>query len=892
MKHYLHSFFSPNSIALLGASERASSIGRTVHQNLTSNAFAGPIYLINPNHDVLFEQPCFHSIMDVKQPVELAIIAAPAAVVTKLMDECGKCGVKAVIILTAGFGEGNDSGKRLQESVSHVARRYNIRFIGPNCLGLIRPNSGLNATFHSGKVDTGSIALISQSGALCTSILDWAKSRNIGFSAVVSIGGAADVHFGELLDYLTFDPQTKSILLYIEGINHARSFISELKRASRVKPVLVMKVGRHSQGSTAAQTHTGVISGEDDVFNAVLRQAGVVRGYRVYDLFVAATVLSTNKRLQGENLVIVTNGGGPGAIAADRASDLDLNLLPLSKHSKQQLNEVLPSNWSQDNPIDIIGDAPPQRYKQALSICLADKDIDGIVIILSPQAMTQPLEVAKLIIEAAKESAKMIICCFMGGAQVQQSRALLEKNHIPSYDTPEAAMEAFSYLVNFTRNQKLLLQAPEPLQKEVKVNIEGSKMVIENALSEGRTVLTELESMAILNAYHIPTTRAGLARDATEAVMLAESIGYPVVMKVYSKEITHKSDVGGVRLGISNAEAVKAAYQDIFVAVSKHYPDSEISGVTVESMYTKKNSRELLVGIANDKVFGPVITFGAGGTAVEIMGDREIAIPPLNKTLAQELMIHTRISKMLGKFRQLPACNISAIEHVLLRLSEMACELPWIKELDINPLVVDEENAIALDARIVVAHNAQIGRYTHMAIHPYPVELVTTEVLKSGDVLQIRPIRPEDATIERNFVNGLSAEAKYFRFMQNIKELPQSMLVRFTQIDYDLEMALIAVVGTDSEEREIGVARYVTNIDKTSCEFAVVVADEWHRKGIAMRLMKALIDSARTEGLVSMEGMVLAENKAMLAFCHQLGFDVEQDKLDPSLCNVVKYLRE
>lgn len=891
MQHFLHAFFAPKSIVLFGASERVSSIGETVYKNLIGETFAGPIYLVNPKHSEVFGERCFKNIFEIDHPVDLAVIAAPATHVNQIMEDCGKCGVKAAIILTAGFGETGSIGKKLEQKVQHTARRFGIRFIGPNCLGVIRPKSGLNATFNKGSANDGSLALISQSGALCTSILDWAKSRKLGFSAVVSIGGTADVHFGELLDYLIYDANTKSILLYIEGINHARSFISALKAASRVKPILVMKVGRHNTGTQAAKTHTGAISGQDDVFNAVLRQAGAVRGFKVNDLFVAATVLSKDKRLKGDNLVIVSNGGGPGAIAADRASDLDLQLSALSEQTKSALTEFLPTNWSQANPVDIIGDAPPERYEKALAVCLNDKTIDGIIIILTPQAMTEPLNVAKIIVNAAQDSKKVLIACFMGGEHVSSARALLEENNIPMFQTPEAAIEAFSYLRNFALNQKLLLQAPEPLQNKNHTHSEGPKIIIENALSQGRTMLTELESMAILNAYGISTPQAAIARDANEAVIEAESIGYPVVMKIYSNDISHKSDIGGVRLGLINATAVKSAYQDMIKEVSNQLPEAKLIGVTVESMYTKKMGRELMVGLVTDQAFGPVVSFGAGGTAVEIMRDREVAIPPLNKTLVAELISRTKVSKMLGPFREMPACNLAAIEQVLLSVSQMACELPWIKELDINPLMVDDQNAIALDARIVIDHHTKMGRYEHMAIHPYPSELVKEEVLQSGQVLTIRPIRPEDANIERAFVDGLSAQAKYFRFMQGMRSLPQNMLVRFTQIDYDLEMALIAVIVQDGIEQEIGVARYITNIDRTSCEFAVVVADDWYRQGIAVRLMSALITSATGKGLKQMRGTVLAENKTMLDFCQRLDFDIEIDHEDTSLCCVVKHLR-
>lgn len=891
MEHFLHAFFAPKSIVLFGASERSSSIGETVYKNLSNDAFKGPIFLVNPRHSQVFGQICYKSIFEIKHKIDLAVIAAPATSVNQIIEDCGSCGVKAAIILSAGFGEMGAAGKALELKIVQSAQRFGMRFIGPNCLGIMRPSVGVNATFNKGSANSGNLALISQSGALCTAILDWSKNRKLGFSSVVSIGAATDVHFGDLLDYLIFDPRTKSILLYIEGINHARSFISALKAASRVKPVLVMKVGRHKTGTQAAKTHTGAISGQDDVFNAALRQAGAIRGYRVNDLFVAATVLSKDKRLKGDNLVIVTNGGGPGAIAADRATDLDIALPALSEKTCASLSEFLPKNWSQANPVDIIGDAPPRRYELTLLACLSDPAIHGIIVILTPQAMTEPLEVAKMIVETAKDSSKVIIACFMGGEHLISAKVFLENNDIPTFQTPEAAIEAFYYLRSFARNQKLLLQAPEPLLSETQSHSNEVKTIIENALAQGRTVLTELESMAILNAYGIETPQAAIATSSKEAVIHAESIGYPVVMKIYSNDITHKSDVGGVCLGLLNKAAVIAAYQDMIHSVSHKLPGVELMGVTIERMYTKKTGRELMVGLLTDDAFGPVISFGAGGTTVEIIRDKEVAIPPLNRTLVGELISRTKVSKMLGKFRQLPPCNMAAIEHVILSVSQMACELPWLKELDINPLIVDDQKAIALDARMVIQQPIKTGKYEHMAIHPYPSDLVKKEMLQSGELITIRPIRPEDANIEKGFVDELSFEAKYFRFMHGMQKLPQSMLVRFTQVDYDLEMALIAVVKKDGMDHEIAVARYVTNIDRVSCEFAVVVADDWQRKGIALRLMQALIVSATQKGLKQMEGTVLAENKPMLDFCRRLGFEIEKEQEDKSICNVVKHLQ-
>jgi acetyltransferase len=891
MQHFLHAFFAPKSVVLFGASERISAMGQVVYKNLVGNAFNGPVYLVNPKHSLVFGERCFTNVFEIDLVIDLAVIAAPPSRVNQIMKDCGKCGIKAVIILSAGFAGTGAHINKLEQKIQRTARRYGIRFIGPNCLGVIRPKSGLNTTFNYCSATEGSLALISQSGSLCTSILDWAKSRKLGFSAVVSIGSSADVHFEELLDYLIYDPQTKSILLYMEGIYNARSFISAVKAASRVKPVLVMKVGRHGSSKQAAKIHTEIMSGHDDVFNAVLRQAGAVRGYKVNDLFVAATVLSKDKRLKGDNLVIITNGLGPGAIAADRATDLDLQLLTLGEKTKDALSEFLPNYWSQGNPICIMGDASPERYKKTLAVCFNDDDIHGIIIILTPQVMTEPLKVARDIAKFAQDPNKVIIACFMGGDYVSSARLLLDKNNIPTFLTPEAAIEAFSYLRSFAINQKLLLQVPEPLQVENQYNPELCKNIIQDALSQNRTTLTKLECMAILNTYGISTPQAAIACDENEAIVLANSIGYPVVMKIHSKKISPKSDIGGVRLGLCNATAVKSAYLEMIKSVSEKLPGVLLIAVSIERMYTQQNYKELMVGIVNDQAFGPIISFGAGGATKDILGEREVAIPPLSKTLVAELINRSKVCRLMSQFRQDPTCNFAAIEQVLLAVSQMACDLPWIKELDIIPLIVDEQNAIALDAKIVIRQHEVGARYQHMAIHPYPVELVKQEVLHSDEILTIRPIRPEDAKIENDFVHGLSAQAKYFRFMQGIRTLTQDMLVRFTQIDYDLEMALIAVIEKQGSEQEIGVARYVTNIDKTSCEFAVVVTDDWHRKGIAWRLMQALIASATEKGLKQMQGTVLTENIAMLDFCKRLNFDIECDQEDDSVCNVVKNLQ-
>jgi acetyltransferase len=711
----------------------------------------------------------------------------------------------------------------------------------------------------------------------------------IGFSAVVSTGIAADLDFGDYLDFLVSDPATKAILLYIEGINDSRRFMSSLRAAARIKPVIALKVGRHAAGAEASMSHTGALVGSDEVFAAALSRSGVLRVETVGQLFSAAKALSsTNYRGQSERLVIITNGGGPGVMAADRATDHDIELSSLSAETMAALDEVLPSVWSHGNPVDIIGDAPPDRYEQALDICLKDPGVDGAIVILTPQAMTEPTAVAEAVLKSAAKTGKPIMTSWMGGKQVEGARRLFSDAHLPDFRTLEHAVDAFSYLARYNKNQRLLLQTPGGLPRGHEVpDREGARLIIEAVLTEQRRVLTEPESMAVLNAFRIPTVRNGIARSGNESLVIAESIGFPIAMKVLSTDISHKSDVGGVRLNINSAQEVRGAYRQLIDDVKRHVPDADVSAVTIEKMYRSSNGRELMIGVIRDPVFGPVISFGSGGTTVEVMGDSAVSLPPLNRRLAIDLINRTKVSKMLGKFRQMPAVDIDQLVSVLLNVSAMACELPWLQEMDINPLIIDENGLVAVDARIVVDYpTPSTDRYHHLAIHPYPTHFVKKIQLNDGTDITIRPIRPEDAEMEAKFVRELSNEAKYFRFMNSFHELSQEMLVRFTQIDYHNEMALIAVKTDSQGEEQIGVARYSTNVDKTSCEFALVVSDKWQSRGIAHHLMKDLMEIARDRNLETMEGQVLRENSKMLELVASLGFQVRNDAEDNTIKQV------
>jgi acetyltransferase len=891
--HYLAPLFTPQSVVLFGASDRADSVGGVVFRNLLTSGFEGRIYGINPKRAEVQGHKAYSSIDDIDDTIDLAVVATPAKSIPAIVEACGERGIRMMLILSAGFRETGPEGRKLEDRVTQMVRRYDIRLMGPNCLGIIRPDKGLNITFGNNNAKPGNLAFVSQSGAICTAILDWAEKNGVGFSAVVSSGIAADLGFGDYLDYLVSDPKTKAILLYIEGINDSRRFMSALRAAARIKPVIALKVGRHAAGAEASMSHTGALVGSDETFSAALSRSGVLRVETVGQLFAAAKALSSlHYRGASERLVIVTNGGGPGVMAADRATDQGIELSSLSGETMARLNEVLPSVWSHGNPVDIIGDAPPERYQQAIDICLEDSDVDGVIVILTPQAMTAPTEVAKAVIESARKSKKPIMTSWMGGGQVEAARELFLQARVPDFGTLENAVDAFSYLARYNRNQRLLLQTPARLTTgRESPDSDGARLIIEAVLKEQRDILTEPESLAVLTAFGIPTVRNAVARSANEALIVAESIGFPIAMKVFSSDISHKSDAGGVRLNIGSAQEVRGAYKQLLEQVAQRVPDAKIEGVTIEKMYRSSNGRELMVGIIRDPVFGPVISFGSGGTAVEVMGDSAISLPPLNHRLTRDLIKRTKVSKLLGEFRNMPAVDMDKLIDALLAVSSMACELPWIKEMDINPLIVDENEVVAVDARIVVAYpKPSTDPYHHLAIHPYPAHLARTVQLNDGTDIVIRPIRPEDAEIEAQFIRDLSDEARYFRFMNSLQELSQEMLVRFTQIDYHNEMALIAVTMTDAGEEQIGVARYTTNLDKTSCEFALVVSDQWQSRGIAHHLMRNLMDVARDRNLERIQGQVLSKNSRMLDLMTSLNFSISNDPDDTAVKRVERRL--
>ena len=883
--HYLTPLLAPRSVAIVGASEREGALGRFVFGNMRDGPFSGALYAVNPRHAKVFGEKCYPALADLPEVPDLVVIATPARTVADLVHDAGVKGVRHAVVLSAGFNEIGIEGQNRSAKVKAELDRYGIRLVGPNCLGIMRPSIGLNATFACAPARAGTLALVSQSGAVCTAILDWAASTEIGFSSVISLGGALDLDFGELLDFLVHDVETRSILLYVEGIHDARGFLSALRAASRVKPVIVFKAGRHASGTRAATSHTGALAGNDAVFDSALARAGVVRVKNSLQLFAAARILSAGKHPLGSRLAIITNGGGPGVVAADSVADNELQLAELSAESINKLDAVLPAHWSGSNPVDIIGDATPARFSAAAGVILDDPNVDAVLTLFCPQNVTRPEDAAMAIINAASHHQKPMFTAWLGGASVQSARALLDSANIANFLTPENAIEAFSYLARFRKHQALLLEsvpAHESLTfHEASLAIAKAKVIREGALRDKRTTLSEAESKALLAAFGLPVREDRIATTREQAIAAAKATGYPVAMKIHSPGITHKSDVGGIRLNLVNSRQLANAYDDMLEQVSAARPKAHIMGVNIQPMLRFANQREVLVGIKRDDAFGPVIAFGAGGTAVEAIHDIALALPPLNPVLGEALIQATQIRSVLAGYRDVPGVDRATLIDILQRVSMMACLLPWIEEMDLNPVLAHPLGAAVVDARVVINSTAPLTdlRYRHMAIFPYPIELEHEIRLKDGAALLVRPVRPDDADRERAFVAALSDTSRYSRFQHSISALSPEMIARFTQLDYSREMALVAI--DVSSDQIAGMVQYFPNPDRVSVEFAVAIADPWQGRGLGFTLMKSLMNCARDAGYLRMDGSVLPGNQGMLQMVDQLGFEITESD-DPN----------
>jgi acetyltransferase len=890
-KHYLSPLFSPRSILVFAgdaaAPETQTAQARQVCERLKADGFAGPVTFLDiATSGTLGDLAQSHA--------DLAIIALPNDQLARALEVACRLQCSAALILSTGIGQ------ELAGSLHAIARQHGTYLLGPNCMGFQRPKQSLNASALGKLVNPGALALVSQSGALSTSMLDWAAKNGVGFSAVVSIGANPSVDLAQVLDFLAEDRATQSIVMYLEGIRDARRFMSALRAAAKVKPVVVLKAGRKPAGSKAALTHSGAIVGSDDVFDAALQRAGAVRVRSFVQLFSAAKCLSARYLPVGKRLAIVTNGGGPGVLAADWANELNLELATLPPEAAAALAPQLSPLASLHDLIDLAEEADAEHYRAAIKACAECSDIDGVLAILSPKAGLDAAAVAQTLADLQPTVGKPLITCWMGEEKVAAGRAVLNKAAIPTFRTPEAAVDAFNNIARFHRNQQLLQQVPPPLSQLAKPDLEGARILIESVLAERRRVLTELESKALLSSFHIPVTQTVLARSSSEAILVANQLGYPVALKIDSADIPHKSDVQGVALDVRNAAGVRDTWQDMMATVSRLRPDARINGVTIQSMSGKPNGRELYIGMTTDEPFGPVISFGAGGAMIELIADRAIELPPLNTYLAQRLIDRVRSAETLNEWRGAPAADREALENILLRVSEMVCSLPQLREMDINPVIVDANGAVAVDARIVVDHApAEPGNYQHLAILPFPSDRETEWPLRDGSRYIVRPLHPQDAQMLQALVRGLSAESRYFRFVSSMRELSDRMLARFTLIDYEREMALVAIYpertpnpdgGFFEKERIIGVSRYITNPDNASCEFSLVIADEFAGQGLGTRLMLSIIDVARNKGLSSIEGLVLTNNAPMLKLMRSLAFDIRPYAEDADFYLCVKPL--
>lgn len=865
---HLDQLLEPKSIAVIGASDRVGSVGATVWRNLRAGHFAGPIYAVNPKHATLEGVAVFARPAELPQAPDLAVLCTPPATVPSLIEELGRLGTRAAIVMTGGLSVAQKQGTLA------AARPHVLRVLGPNCLGLLTPHLGLNASFAHTDALPGEVAFVSQSGALVTAVLDWAKSRRIGFSHMVSLGERADVDFGDLLDYLASDARTRSILLYIESIEAPRKFMSAARAAARNKPVIVVKAGRAGNGVTAAASHTGALAGSDMVFDAAIRRAGMLRVDTLQDLFMAAETLARFGSNRDEALTLMTNGGGAGVMAADAAALAGVSLRELSDSVRDKLDAVLPPTWSHANPIDIIGDAPVRRYTETLQTLLADRDSGAVLFLHAPTAIVRSDDIARACAPIARQAAGRIMACWLGDAAVADARRIFEDAGVADYATPEEAVRAFAMLATYRRNQTLLLEAPTASENGPP-DIAAARAPIEAALAEGRDMLDELEAKAVLKAYGIPivpTVAAGPT--AAAATAAARDLGYPVALKILSPDISHKCDVGGVRLNLRDEKELRQAVDEMLARVRAALPQARIAGFTVQTMVKRPLAQELIVGASIDSVFGPVLLFGQGGTAVEVLADRAIALPPLNRVLAREIVSRTRVAKLLAGYRDHPPAKLDAICDVLIALSQMLADLPELAELDINPLWADHDGVIALDARLRVSRQNQAGA-AHFAITPYPAELAET-VAWHGETMVLRPIRPEDEPQHRAFVEQLQPQDLWLRFFSARRELPRSELARLTQIDYAREMAFIAVRSLpDGTAQTLGVVRAVIDPDNVDAEFAVIVRSDLKGRGLGQLLLRKMIDFLSGRGTQRLVGYVLRENQAMRELARSQGFAVD-----------------
>jgi len=884
----LEKLFKPSSIALVGGTDNATSVGGVVTRNLLSGGYGGKLYMVNHHRDRVQGQKCYRRIADLPETPDLAVIAIPAQSVPGVIGELGEAGTRTAVVISAGFAElGDDEGRALQQAMLDAARPYLLRVLGPNCVGMIAPPARINASFAHLAGRPGKLACVSQSGAILTAMLDWAESNRIGFSAMVSLGNAADVDAGDLLDYLALDPQTSAILLYLEGLRDARKFMSAARTAARSKPVIVVKSGRHEASAKAAASHTAALAGADDVFDAAFRRAGMLRVESLEQLFDAAEVLSMTRPPRGRRAAVLTNGGGVGVLAADALLEEGAELAQLSEETMSALDAALPATWSHGNPVDIIGDAPPERYVAAMKPLAADPGVDVLLVLNCPTALASSRAAAEAVAGAAEPGGPLLVTSWIGEMEAAEGRALFARERIPSYAMPEQAVRAFMYLDRYRRSQASLMETPPSVPEDFRPDRERAERIIAKALAEKREWLDEVEAKALLVAYEIPVVDSHRVATPAAAAKRAGEIGGRVAIKLLSPDIVHKSEAGAVLLDVDshNAEAASAA---LLERIRRDYPDARIAGLSVQAMVDRRDSWELFAGLTTDPLFGPILLVGEGGVAVEVIGDRAIGLPPLNMRLADEMVASTRIDRRLRGFRRRPAADREALCFSLVKLSQLAADLAEVAELDVNPLIASTKGVIALDARARIRASTLRGP-ERLTIRPYPRELEAEVSANDGECFRIRPIRPEDEPALHHLFNRLSPKEIRYRFLGPVKVLTHLQAARFTQLDYDREMALVLI---DPNGRDIqGVVRMSVDPDNVEAEFAILVIRQLAGRGLGTQLMQRIIDYSRRRGTRRMVGRVLAENDAMRDLCRRLGFRESADPEEPGVVEVTLELQ-
>ncbi|NWF86908.1 GNAT family N-acetyltransferase [Candidatus Bathyarchaeota archaeon] len=891
----LDKIFKPKSVAIIGASDEEGTVGYALLKNFIEHGFEGKVYLVNIRKPEVLGLKAYQSVDQIPEPVDLAVIATPAKTVPDVVEQCGKASVKGIIIISAGFKEVGPEGKALEDKIQEIKQKYGLRIIGPNCLGIIRPSIRLNATFISKTPKPGNIAFISQSGALGSAILDWAIHENIGFSNFVSVGSMIDVDFGDLIDYFGTDPKTRSVLMYIEGLTDSRKFMSAARHFARTKPIIVVKAGKYSESAKAAASHTGSLTGEDMVYDAAFKRAGIVRVDEISDLFNCAEALGIQPMPKGPNLAIITNAGGPGVMATDALIAKEGKLAKLSQKTMETIDSILPHYWSKGNPIDILGDAKAERYKAVVEACLNDENVDGILIIYTPQAVAEPVEIAKAIVELYKNRDyhnKTILTSFMGHGAVEEANRIFTENSIPTYSTPEQAIKTYIYMHQYKRNLELIYETPEELPVDVAPPKRPIMAILRNAAIENRELLTEAESKTLLEYYNFPVAKVCVAATADEAVAFASQIGYPVVLKILSPQIAHKTDAGGVVLDINTDAEVRQAFEQIIRNAKKYDPKASILGVTVQPMI-KKRGYEVIIGAKTDSLFGPVILFGMGGVEVELFKDFSLGLPPLNQTLVRRMMEETKVYELLKGYRNVPPANIKLLEEIIVRFSQLLIDFPQLKEVDINPLFIDQKEAYAIDARIVVDNKRVFEKFEphqHLVISPYPKKYETLWKLRDGRTVLLRPIKPEDEPLWLEMFQNFSEESIRYRFFQIIKDTPHEVRVRYCNIDYDREIAIVPELNENGQRKILGVVRVSLEPDRKSGEIAFIIADPWQGLGLGTKMVDYVIEICKDMGVETIYAIMLPDNYRAISLMKKMGFNVRD--LDDSTVKATLNLKE